>query len=340
MLERVRQAEPDADVQGFSVQTMVRRPGAYELILGVTEDAQFGPVILVGQGGSAAEVIKDKALGLPPLNMRLAADMLSRTRVYRLLRGVRGMPSANLDAIALALVRLSHLVVEVPEVVELDINPLLADQFGVLALDARIHLKADDSVRASRLAIRPYPKELEETVALADGRGLFLRPILPEDEPALQEGFAKLTPEEVRLRFFVPRKTLDHVTAARFTQIDYDREMALVLTEPGVPGRTPIHGVVRLIADPDNERAEYAIVVNHDLTGMGLGVLLMRRILDYAASRGVQQVYGDVLRENRTMLKLCRVLGFTQSRVPDEPELVRVSLQLSEDTPRGLHSAD
>jgi acetyltransferase len=340
MLERVRQAEPDALLEGFSVQAMVRRPGAYELILGVTEDAQFGPVLLVGQGGSAAEVIKDKALGLPPLNMRLAAEMLSRTRVYRLLRGVAGMPAANLDAIALALVRLSHLVVEVPELAELDVNPLLADQFGVLALDARIRLEASGRSGSSRLAIRPYPKKLEEAITLADGRSLFLRPILPEDEPALQEAFSRLTPEEVRLRFFVPMKTLDHVTAARFTQIDYDREMALVLTESGVPGRTPIHGVVRLIADPDNERAEYAIVVNHDLTGMGLGVLLMRRILDYAASRGVREVYGDVLRENRTMLKLCKVLGFSQAGVPDEPELVRVTLRLSDDTPRAPHSAD
>jgi acetyltransferase len=333
--ERVEQARPGVRIEGFSVQPMVRRPGAYELILGVTEDTQFGPVILVGQGGSAAEVVKDKALGLPPLNMRLAAEMLSRTRIHRLLRGVSGQPAANLDAVSLALVRLSHLIVEVPEVAELDVNPLIADQFGVLALDARIRLKADEGPGTARLAIRPYPKELEESIPLADGRRLLLRPILPEDEPALQEGFSKLTPEEIRLRFFVPIKTLDHVTAARFTQIDYDREMALVLTEPGIAGRTPVHGVVRLIADPDNERAEYAIIVNHDLTGMGLGVLLMRRILDYAASRGVREVYGDVLRENRTMLKLCEVLGFTQSRVPDEPEVVRVTLRLAEETPRG-----
>jgi acetyltransferase len=179
------------------------------------------------------------------------------------------------------------------------------------------------------LAIRPYPKELEESVPLGDGRTLLLRPILPEDEPALQASFSKLTPEEIRLRFFVPVKILDHVTAARFTQIDYDREMALVLTEPGIAGRTPIYGAVRLIADPDNERAEYAIVVNHDMTGMGLGILLMRRILDYAESRGVREVYGDVLRENRTMLKLCEVLGFSQSGVPEEPELVRVTSRLS-----------
>jgi acetyltransferase len=309
---------------------MVRRPGAFELILGATNDPQFGPVILVGQGGSATELIQDQALGLPPLNMRLAAEMLSRTRIHRLLRGVRGRPAANLDAIALALVRISRLVIEIPELVELDVNPLLADQFGVLALDARLRVERPSAAGVSRLAIRPYPKELEETVPLGDGRTLLLRPILPEDEPALQASFSRLTPEEIRLRFFVPVKTLDHVTAARFTQIDYDREMALVLTEPGIAGRTPIYGVVRLIADPDNERGEYAVVVNHDMTGMGLGILLMRRILDYADSRGVREVYGDVLRENRTMLKLCEVLGFTQSRVPDEPEIVRVTRRLSE----------
>jgi len=329
MLDRVRKARPEANIQGFSVQPMVRRPGAYELILGVSDDAQFGPVILVGQGGSAVEVIKDKALGLPPLNMRLASEMLSRTRIFRLLRGVAGMPAANLDAVALTLVRISQLVIEVPEVAELDVNPLLADQFGVVALDARIRVRPRPEA-GSRLAIRPYPKELEEIISLGDGRTLLLRPILPEDEPSLQESFTKLTPEEIRLRFFVPMKTLDHVTAARFTQIDYDREMALVLTEPGIAGRTAIYGVVRLIADPDNERAEYAIIVNHDMTGMGLGILLMRRILDYAKERGVREVYGDVLRENRTMLKLCQVLGFTPSSVPDEPELVRVTLRLSE----------
>jgi acetyltransferase len=329
MLERVRQARPGARIAGFSVQPMVRRPGAYELILGVVDDPQFGPVILVGQGGSAVEVVNDKALGLPPLNLRLAGEMLSRTRIHRLLRGGAGMPAANLDAIALALVRISQLVVDLPEVVELDVNPLLADQFGVIALDARIRVAPPAAPGAGRLAIRPYPKELEETVTLGDGRTLLLRPILPEDEPALQEAFARLTPEEVRLRFFVPMKTLSHVAAARFTQIDYDREMALVLTDPGIPGRTPLHGVVRLIADPDNERAEYAIIVGHDMTGMGLGVLLMRRILDYARSRGVREVIGDVLRENRSMLGLCDALGFTRSNLPEEPEVVRVHLDLA-----------
>jgi acetyltransferase len=331
MRERLERAYPQARVDGFTVQPLVRRPGAYELIIGMSTDSQFGPVILVGQGGVAVEAVDDKALGLPPLNMRLAGELLSRTRIYRLLKGFRGQPAANLDAIALTLVRLSQLVVDLAEVCELDINPLLADQFGVMALDARVRVEPSDRSGADRLAIRPYPKELEESVPLGDGRTLLLRPIRPEDEPSLQSAFAKLTPEEVRLRFFVPIRTLSHVTAARFTQIDYDREMALILTEPGIAGRTEIYGVVRIIADPDNERAEYAIIVRRDMTGMGLGVLLMRRILDYALHRGIREIYGDVLQENHTMLKLCEVLGFKTSRSPDELDIVRVTLPLASD---------
>jgi acetyltransferase len=211
---------------------------------------------------------------------------------------------------------------------ELDINPLLADEYGVIALDARVRVAPAARPATDRLAIRPYPKELEEQIPLGDGRTLLLRPIRPEDEPSLQAAFANMTPEDIRLRFLVPIKTLTHVAAVRFTQLDYDREMGLILTEPGIPGRTEIYGVVNIIADPDNERAEYAIIVRHDMTAMGLGIYLMRRIIDYARARGIREIYGDVLRENRQMLKLCGVLGFTESRVPDEPSLVRVTLRL------------
>ena len=329
MRERLERAYPQARFEGFTVQPVVRRPGAYELIMGMSNDPQFGPVILVGQGGVAVEVVNDKALGLPPLNMRLAGELLARTRIYRLLKGFRDQAPVNLEAIALTLVRLSQLVVDLAEVRELDINPLLVDRFGVMALDARVRVERSDRRGADRLAIRPYPKELEETIRLGDGRTLLLRPIRPEDEPSLQSAFAKLTPDEVRLRFFVPMSTLSHVTAARFTQIDYDREMALILTESGIAGTTDIFGVARIIADPDNERAEYAIIVRHDMTGMGLGVLLMRRLLDYAQLRGIREIYGEVLQENRTMLKLCEVLGFTRSRSPDDPSIVRVTLDLA-----------
>lgn len=263
----------------------------------MVDDVQFGPVILFGQVGTAVEVIADKAQGLPPLNMHLATEIMSRTRIYKLLKGFRGLPAANLEAIALTLIRLAQLVIDHPEIVELDINSLLADAYGVLALDARVKITAGRGGGAQRLTIRPYPKELEEEIPLGDGRRLLLRPIRPEDEPALQAHFAHLTPEEIRLRFFVPMKTLSHVAAARFTQIDYDREMALVLTEQGIAGQTAIYGVVRISADPDNICAEYAIVVRGDMTGLGLGILLMRRIIDYSRSRGIGAIYGDVLTE-------------------------------------------
>ncbi|HEX6115134.1 MAG TPA: GNAT family N-acetyltransferase, partial [Geminicoccaceae bacterium] len=328
MLERVGSAAPEAALVGLSVQPMVRRPGAYELIVGVTTDRQFGPMVLFGQGGTAVEVINDRALALPPLNLHLARELMSRTRIHRLLEGYRGQQPANLDAIASTLIKISQLVIDFAEIEELDINPLLADGYGVIALDVRVRIGAASGPPTQRLAIRPYPKELEETIRLGDGRELILRPVLPEDGPAFQNAFVKLTPEEIRLRFFTPIKALTHLQTARFTQIDYDREMALVLAEPTVAGKADVFGVARIIADPDNERAEYAIIVRHDMTGKGLGGLLMRRLIDYARRRGIREIFGDVLRENATMLHMCKALGFTQTSVPEEPGLVRVVLRL------------
>ncbi len=328
MQERVRRARPEARLTGFSVQPMVRRPQAFELIIGVTEDPQFGPTLLFGQGGTAVEVLKDQALALPPLNMRLAHEVMSRTRIHSQLQGYRDLPPANLEAIALTLIKVAQLVIDIPELRELDINPLLADQFGVIALDARMRVGEAAGPAGQRLAIRPYPKELEEEIPLGDGRTLLLRPIRPEDEPSLQATFSKLTPEEVRLRFFVSMKTLSHVAAVRFTQIDYDREMGLILTESGIPGKTEIYGVANIIADTENERAEYAIIVRHDMTAMGLGIFLMKRIIDYARRRGIREIFGDVLQENRQMRKLCGILGFREAAVADEPGMIRVTLNL------------
>jgi acetyltransferase len=308
------------------VQPMVRRTHALELIAGVDSDRQFGPVILFGAGGTAVEVLDDTALTLPPLNLKLARDLIARTRISRLMRGYRKVPAVALDAVALTLVRLSQMVIDLPEIEELDINPLLADADGVVALDARIRVRADAG--ADRLAIRPYPKELEEAFEDAAGRRLVLRPILPEDEPALRAVFARLTPEEVRFRFFVPLKMLDHLMAARFTQIDYDRQMALVLTEPGIPGTRDIHGVVRLIEDPNRERAEFAIFVERSLAGQGLGKRLVQHIIDYARTRGIGEIWGEVLADNHRMLTLCREFGFAETRALLEPGVVRVALQL------------
>ncbi len=307
MLDRVRAMKPAAKVTGFTVEAMVRRPHAYELILGLIEDRQFGPVVLFGQGGVATELIADRAVALPPLNLNLARDLMARTKIHRLLQGFRDRPPVALDAIAAALMRISDLAAALPEVVELDINPLLADAAGAIALDARVRLRRPEQPGTARFAIRPYPQELEETVTAA-GRALRLRPVRPEDEPAFLKSFAKLSPRTVRLRFFAPLKEMSHALAARLTQIDYEREMALLLTDPGAGGE--IYGVIRLMSDPDNTRAEFAVVVRDDLVGQGLGTLLMQKIIAYGRSRGLGEIFGDVLAENEPMLDLCRRLGF------------------------------
>ncbi|HUL07676.1 MAG TPA: bifunctional acetate--CoA ligase family protein/GNAT family N-acetyltransferase [Candidatus Acidoferrum sp.] len=325
MLARVKAKQPAARVSGFALEPMVDRPLAQELIVGVSEDAQFGPVILFGQGGVAVETIGDSAIALPPLNLKLAHGLMERTRIHRLLRGFRDRPPAALAEIALVLLKVSQLVVDFGEIAELDINPLLADHEGVLALDARIRLQRCHGPAAARLSIRPYPSELEEMVAIADGARFLLRPIRPEDEPQLITAFARLSPQSIRMRFFSTMRELPHSLAARLTQIDYDREMALVLTEPGPAGRQPIYGVVRVAADPDNERAEFAIVVRDDMAGRGLGMLLMGRMLSYAERRGIREVFGDVLAENKRMLDIARRLDFDVAQLSGQPDLVRVT---------------
>ncbi len=295
-----------ARIDGFVVQPMIRRPHAVELILGAAEDPVFGPILLVGHGGVAAEVIDDKALALPPLDPVLAEDALSRTRVDRLLRGYRDRAPADRAAVGAAMVRLSQLIADVGEIAELDINPLLADADGVIALDARIvvHHPKKGQERAARFAIRPYPVELEAEIEHG-GEKLRIRPIRPDDEPMLQGFMRRLTPEDVRMRFFGPMRELSHELAARLTQIDYDREMAFVLLD----GKDMI-GVGRLVADPDFQQAEFALTVASDRQGRGYGELLLKHVLLYGRSRGVKRVVGHVLRENRRMLDLAKQLGF------------------------------
>ena len=325
MFARIRAAAPRARIDGVTVQQMALMPNAVELIVGMVDDALFGPVLLFGHGGTQVEVVNDKALALPPLNLNLARDMMGRTRVFRLLQGYRAHPEADLGAVALTLVKISQLVTDFPEIAELDINPLFADETGVLALDARIRVAEPKLPGTKRLAIRAYPKKLEETVRLPDGREFLVRPIRPEDEPLIHEMIGRTSMEDIRLRFFAPMRRLPHAMAARLTQIDYDREMALIAVahDPALAGDA-IFGVVRITADPDGERAEYAVLVRSDMKGKGLGHLLMNRILDYARTRGIREVFGEVLRENTTMLQLCRELGFVKRDHPDDPGIVEV----------------
>jgi len=331
MLSRISKTNPDARIEGFTVEPMVRRPGAFELIVGVAQDRQFGPLVLFGQGGTAVEVVGDTALGLPPLNMKLARDLMDRTRICKQLVGFRAQPPADLEAIAFTLVKVSQLIIDIPEIVELDVNPLLADEYGVMALDARIRLSAAKHGDATwRFAIRPYPSELEETVTLSDGTSLLLRPVRPEDEPAIQAGFLKLTARDVRMRFFAAMKMLPHDLAARLTQIDYDREMAFVaFTKDASGAADEAMAVVRLMADPDNRLGEYAVIVRSDYQRRGLGRLLMDRIIAHAKRRGIGEMFGYVLDENSPMLKLCRELGFTVKTVAGEPGVCEVRLVLA-----------
>ncbi|MDX1656243.1 MAG: GNAT family N-acetyltransferase, partial [Candidatus Competibacteraceae bacterium] len=327
MLERVARLAPQAIIDGFLVQPSLSRGPAYEITLGIRTGRQFGPVLRFGHGGTESEVINDIAYALPPLNLHLARDLISRTRLHQVMSTSPGR-QVDLEALALTLIKVSQMVIDLGELTEMDIDPLWVDERGVLALDARVQIAPLEGSATRRLAIRPYPVELEEAFSLPDGREILLRPILPEDEPALQAMVRRIPQEDLRLRFFQPIRELSHDMAARLTQIDYDREMALVVAERGLPGQADIHGVVRMTADPDMERAEYAIIVERAMTGLGLGPLLMRRIIDYARQRGIQELFGEVLRENEPMLRLNRALGFTIKATPDDPGVIHVTLKL------------
>ncbi len=328
MLARVRELAPEAVIDGFAVQPMQSRHGAYEMMMGVRTGLRFGPVIFFGQGGTEAEVIDDVAYALPPLNMHLARDLMSRTRLYRQISTNRGRP-VDVDAIALTLIKVAQMVVDLAEVIEMDINPIWVRTGGMLALDANIRIEPSTVPASQRLAISPYPKQLERLYDLPDGRSFLIRPILPEDEPELKNLVERLPAEDIRMRFFQPLRELSHDMAARLTQLDYEREMAFVVTEPkGMPGKTKIWGVVRCNADPDLEKAEYSILVDRTMTGLGLGPLLMRYIIDYAKNRGIKELYGEVLRENEPMLRLNRALNFRIHATPDDPGVLHVTLPL------------
>ncbi len=315
MRARALRLRPGARIEGFVVQPMARRPRAFELIVGASVDPIFGPVLLFGQGGTAVEILADRALALPPLNLALARQTMERTRVARLLAGYRDRPAADRDAIAHIMVRVAQLVADHAEVIEIDINPLLADAEGVVALDARIRVAPARLRGSARLAIRPYPQDLEEWLTLADGTRVLARPIRPEDEAAHRAFFNRLTPDDVRFRFFGLVRAFDHTQLARFTQIDYDREMAFIATAPGAGGVPETLGVARAVADPNNERAEFAVIVRSDLKRRGLGRALLDKLVRYCRARGTATLVGQVLRENVRMRALAEQLGFTDRSV-------------------------
>ncbi len=327
MLARVAALAPEARITGVTVHPMIQRPQGRELIAGLAEDPTFGPVVLFGRGGKAVEVINDRALALPPLDLGLALDLISRTRVSHLLREYRDVPAADLDEVALTLVKLAQMSADLPEIRELDINPLLADGEGVIAMDARVRVAPVEGRRGPinpRFAVAPYPKQWERWLTGRDGRRIFVRPVRPEDEGMYRTFFAQVSPEDLRLRFFAPVKDFSHAFIARLTQIDYARALALCATlENG-----EMLGAVRLMLDADRESGEFAILLRSDQKGRGLGWALMKMMIDYGEREGLSHIEGQVLTENTTMLTMCRQLGFTIRDEPDDAGAKQVRLDL------------
>jgi acetyltransferase len=335
ILARARAARPNARITGVTIHPMIVRPKARELIAGLTDDRTFGPVVVFGAGGTAVEVINDKALALAPLDLRLAEELIARTRVSRILKAYRDVPAADMHAVALVLVKLAQLAADVPEVRDVDLNPLLADETGVIALDARVAVgpvpaPTGRSSADSRFAIRPYPKEWERPAQLPDGTPILIRPVRPEDEPLYPPFLKRVTADDLRLRFFAPVKEFSHSFIARFTQIDYARAMAFV----AIAQSGEMLGVGRLHMMTHSDTAEYAVLVRSDLKGHGLGWILMQTLIKYARDEGIAAIQGEVLAENSTMLQMCAALGFSISQSPTEPTIRLVRLPIAAAPPQ------
>jgi acetyltransferase len=338
---RFAAAKPGETLDGFAVQPMIVKKRAHELIVGVTRDRIFGPAILFGAGGTAVEILDDTAIGLPPLDDVLGGDLIDATRIGRLLAGYRDRPPADRIGVLQAINAVSALVVDFPCIVAMDINPLLADESGVIALDARIEIepaRVDEPGPNPDLAIRPWPADWqrehvpagarEGAAAQADTLALRyqLRPIKPQDVGLYQAFFARTTPDDIRLRFLSPRRSFSDDEILRMTQLDYAREVAFVALHPD----GSLAGVSRLASDPDDQEAEYAVLVRSDQQGRGLGRALMNLLLDYARAKKVARIVGHVLAENDAMLAMCRSLGFTIAIEPSEPGVRHVELRLQE----------
>jgi len=313
MIETAAKKEPDADILGATVQKMVRFPTGFELIIGMKKDPVFGAVIMVGMGGTAAEVFRDRALGLPPLNESLARRMLRSLKSWPLLKGYRGKPGVNLDLLIEILMRFSYLVADYPEIKELDVNPLLITPDEAVALDARVVVDRDMVARSVRpyahLAIRPYPEEFVTKKKMKDGTPVIFRPIKPEDEPMWHELLASCSSESLRFRFSYMFKQSTHEMATRYCFIDYDREIAIV-AEVEEDGERRLIGVGRLVADMNHETAEYAVIVVDRWHGHGLGRQLTNYCLNVAKTWGVKRVVAETSTQNARMLATFRGLGF------------------------------
>lgn len=317
---------PGAQLDGVAIQPMSNKPRGRELLVGITNDSVFGPVITFGAGGVTVEVMGDRAVALPPLNPFLARDMIARTRVSKMLGAFHHMPPVDLEALESVLLRVSEMACELPWIKELDINPLIVDEHGAVAVDARmavdyLPLRASDPY--AHMAIHPYPSNLEQQWQLADGTGITIRPVKPEDAEMMQEFVHGLSEESRYFRFISTLHELSQKMLVRFTQIDYDREMALMgVTREG--DRDVELGAARYAINPDGESCEFALVVGDAWQGKGIGSKLMLSLMDVARAKGLRTIEGDVLSNNAKMLKLMTTLGFAVHINEEDPSLKRV----------------
>jgi acetyltransferase len=326
---RFEAAYPGQRPDGFAVQPMVLRPQALELIIGMSRDPVFGPALLFGAGGTAVEVLDDTAMALPPLDDVLGGDLIDATRVGRLLQGYRDHKPADRAAVLAAINAVSALIVDFPCITALDVNPLLADHAGVIALDARIEINPARILEPGPnrdLAIRPWPADWQRKHHTPGGKTFQLRPIKPSDAALYQAFFDRTTADDIRLRFLATRSNFSTLEIVRWTQIDYDRDMAFV----AIADDGSLAAVGRLACLPDRSSAEYALIVRSDLQRQGLGRAVLAMLLDFARREGMQSVKGQVLANNHGMLDLCRHLGSATTRDPQEQGLMLTQWSLVE----------
>jgi acetyltransferase len=319
IMQRAKAYDPNAHVIGVTVQPMIRRKG-YEVIIGGKTDPLFGPVILFGMGGVGVELFKDYSIGLPPLNTTLIRRIMEETKVYQLLKGYRNVPPANLKLLEETMLLFSQLLIDFPQIKEIDINPLLINEKEAFILDARITVDKERVFRKfephEHMVISPYPKKYETLWALKNGREVLLRPIKPEDEPLWLEMFQSFSDESIRYRFFQILKDTPHEVRVRYCNIDYDREIAIVaeLTEGS---RKRILGVGRLSIEPDRKSGELAFIIGDQWQGLGLGTKMVDYVLEIAKEMGVETVYAIMLSDNYRALNLTKKMGFKLEYLDD-----------------------
>ncbi len=326
IIETVQKKHPAARINGVSIEPYLARPNGRELMIGVVRDPIFGPIITFGAGGTEVEIFSDRAVALPPLNRFLAKDLIRSTRASKLLGEFRHMPAANQEALEEVLLNISEMVCELPWLQELDLNPLIVDENGAIAVDARIVIDFASSSgdRYSHMAIHPYPVHLIQDWELPDGRLVTIRPIRPEDADIEQDFVKRMSDESKYYRFMDTLRELTQAMLVRFTQIDYDREMALIATIPGEDGKELQIGVSRYVTNPDGESVEFALAVADDWQKQGVGRKLMTALIDSARQKGYRAVVGDVLALNSKMFRLMTSLGFTIHPHPEDPAVKRV----------------